>query len=58
MDYFKNMNAKLSEGFKMTDYQCPKCSSNALVDDTLTNFYCCKCGKEIYMEDNEELEEV
>jgi hypothetical protein len=40
----------------MTDYQCPKCNANALVDDSLTTFYCCKCKEEIYLEDDVELE--
>ena len=42
----------------MSDYVCPTCKANALVDDSKTTFFCCKCNKEIDFDNNEELEEV
>lgn len=58
MDYFRKMNKMLSEGYKMTDYECPKCKSNAIIDESLTNFYCCKCEEEILLKDDELLLET
>jgi predicted RNA-binding Zn-ribbon protein involved in translation (DUF1610 family) len=52
------MNKMLSEGYKMTDYECPKCKSNAIIDESLTNFYCCKCEEEILLKDDELLLET
>lgn len=51
------MNAKLDEGWKLTDYSCPVCNFSALVDSTLLSFFCCKCDKSIDApQDDDEME--
>jgi uncharacterized Zn finger protein (UPF0148 family) len=48
------MNDMLDNGWKMTDYSCKECRTNALIDDSKTTFFCCRCNKEILYEDDEE----
>ena len=48
------MNEMLDQGWKMTDYSCKACRTNALIDDSKTTFFCCKCNKEIEFQQDEE----
>ena len=45
--YFKNVNAKLDQGWKMTDFDCPECKFSCMCDGAQQKFYCCKCEKEV-----------
>ena len=54
MSFFIKMNEMLDQGWKMTDYSCKACRTNALIDDSKTTFFCCKCNKEIEFQDDEE----
>ncbi len=56
MEYFKLMNRMLDEGWKMSNFTCKKCKSNALIDDSKTTFYCCRCDDEIYLDDHQEFD--
>lgn len=60
MSFFIKMNEMLDQGWKMTDYSCKTCRTNALIDDSKTSFFCCKCNKEIefQVEENEKEEIV
>jgi len=40
----------------MSDYLCPKCKTNALIDDSKSTFFCCKCNEEIYLEQDQSIE--
>lgn len=56
MSFFIKMNEMLDQGWKMTDYSCKACRTNALIDDSKTTFFCCKCNKEIEFQLEEEQE--
>ena len=57
MSFFAVMNKMMDENWKMTDYTCKECRTNALINEDKTKFFCCKCNKPIEYEEEEEEEE-
>ena len=53
MSFFTIMNKMLDQNWKMTDYSCKECRTNALINEAKTAFFCCKCNKEIEFEESD-----
>ena len=52
MSFFKIMNDLMDYGWKMTDFTHKVCKSNALIDDSKTTLFCCKCNEEVFMDES------
>lgn len=46
MSFFSKMNAKLDEGYKMTNINCETCKFSLLINPPTKFLYCPKCDYE------------
>jgi len=49
MNFFKIMNQKLDEGWKVTDISCTLCKGTVMVNPSLTEYFCVRCNKPVSM---------
>lgn len=50
MEFFSKVNAKLDQGWKYSDCECPECKKPAMFNTKAETFHCLQCEKTLHFE--------